>query len=106
MQVYSYIFSLFTSRDFEVACFDFAGGKRTFPNGMPFVQSRLSYLAPRDLVIVGGKRTFPNGMPTFSSIDVPQSSRDFVLCLSLARGREMSSLRIRCFLSSRGWKYW
>ena len=90
-----------------VACFHFAGGKRTFPNGMPFVQSSSSYLAPRLLVIVDGKRTFPNGMPTFLSIDVPQRSRGFDSCFSLAHGHEMSSLRIQfsCLLEGR-WKYW
>ena len=96
MLVYSCIFSL----ELEVACFDFAGGKRTFPNGMPFVQSRSSCLSPRDIVIGGGKRTLPNGMPTFSSIDAPQGSRDLVRCFLVASGYEASPLRIRLFLSS------
>ena len=55
-----------------------SAGRRFFRNGMPAMQSNLNRLAPQGLVIVGGKRTLPNGMPTFLSIDVPQSSRDFV----------------------------
>ena len=64
--------------DLKVACFIFVGGKRSCLNGTPAMQSSLCCLAPQFFVVVGGKRTWPNGMPTFLSIDVPQSSRDFV----------------------------
>ena len=85
---------MFLLMNLKVACFDFAGGKRTFPNGMPFVRSRFNALAPFDLVIGGGKRSVPNGMPTFSSIDVPHSSHGFISPFLVAHGREVSPLRI------------
>ena len=107
MWVYSCIFCwFFASLDLEVACFVFASGKRTFPNGMLFVRSSLSCLAPLDIVIVGGKRTCLNGMSIFSSIDVPQSSRGFVSCYLVARDREIPFLMIWSVLSSWGWRYW
>ena len=93
---------LFCLINLEVACFDFAGGKRTFPIWMPFVRSSFSCLAPRDLVIGCVKRTSRNGIPTFLSINVPQSSPGFVGCFLIAHNCKMPPLRIKFFLSSWG----
>ena len=46
---------MFLLMNLKVACYYFAGDKQTFPNGMPFLQSRFSCLSLRDLVIGGGK---------------------------------------------------
>ena len=77
MWVYLCIFSF----ELEVTCFDLAGGKWTFPNGMMCVRSMFSYLAPRDLVSEVTDILFLNGKPTFSHNNVPQGSRIFVSCL-------------------------
>ena len=90
--------ALFCSVNIEVACFDFAGGKRTSPNEMPFVRSCSSCLTPRDLFVGGGKWTVPNGMPNSSSFDVPLHFCGFVSNFLVARGCEMSPLRIRLVL--------
>ena len=75
---------------------------------MPFVRSSFSCLAPRDLVIGCVKRTSRNGIPTFSSIDVPQSSPDFVgwfFGRSQLQDASSQDSIVSRLLEGR-WKYW